>query len=128
MTFGIIGSSDWDLSAEQAYKAKSSHPAIVAVLKRFSEILPGLEQEAERVLVACSLSFNNYSAEEDCNPSPSVLLGDLEAGSWLPMLLTAIETADLPDETERRILIGAYIIAETFIFHQTVKWQLPRST
>lgn len=123
MPFGVVGSADWDVAAQQAYDERKSHPAVVAVLQRFNEILPGLEQQAERVLVACSLSFNNYSAEEDCNPSPTTLLCDLEAGSWLPMLLTAIETAKLPDETERRIMIGAYLIAETFIFHQTVKQQ-----
>lgn len=121
MTFGNIGSPNWDSSTQQAYDARKSHPAVVAVLQRFNQILPGLEHMAERVLVACSLSFNNYSAEEDCNPSPTTLLCGLEGGSWLPMLLTAIETATLPDETERRIMIGAYLIAESFIFHETVR-------
>jgi len=124
MTFGIIGSSDWGLSSQQAYDKRKSHPVVVAVLNRFSEIEPGFEHMAERVLVACSMSFNNYSEEEGCNPSPATLLYDLEGGSWLPRLLTAIETAPLPDETERRIMIGAYMIAESLVFHETVRSEM----
>lgn len=122
MPFGLVGSAGWDAAAQESYDARKTHPAVVAVLQRFNQILPGLEQEAERVLVACSLSFTGASeAEIRAHPSPVALLHDLLAGSWLPTLFTAIETAPLTDEAERRIMIGAYLIAESFIFYESTR-------
>lgn len=117
----FAGEAEWDEAMRQAYELRKAHPAVVAVLARFGEILPGMEGPAERVLVACSLSFNHYRPDEDLDLSPSVLFWGVEAGSWLPMLLTAIETARAVDETERRIMIGAYLIAETFLFHESIR-------
>jgi hypothetical protein len=99
-----------------AYEQRRQHPAVASTLARFNESLPGFEDHAERVLVACSLSFNGYGPDEDLIPPVSFLLEGIQAGSWLPLLLSAIETAPGLDPSERQAMVGAYIIVETMLF------------
>jgi hypothetical protein len=99
-----------------AYEQRRQHPAVASTLARFNESFPGFEHNAERVLVACSLSFNGYQPDEDLIPPVSVLLEGIQAGSWLPLLLGAIETAPGLDRSERQAMVGAYLIVETMLF------------
>lgn len=124
MAFGVVGSRNWSAACQAGYDKRASHSAVVAVLKRFNEREPGLEEWAERVLVVCSLGFNHYSREDGSFPCPITLMSDLNCGSWLPILLTAIEAEPLLDETQRSVMIGGYMIAESFIFHNALKHEL----
>lgn len=99
-----------------AYEQRRQHPAVASILAHFNESLPGFEEHAARVLVACSLSFNGYRPEEDLIPPVSFLLEGIQAGSWLPLLLSAIETAPGLDPSERQAMVGAYLIVETMLF------------
>jgi hypothetical protein len=99
-----------------AYEQRRQHPAVASTLARFNESLPGFEDHAARVLVACSLSFNGYRPDEDLILPVSYLLEGIQAGSWLPLLLSAIETAPGVDASERQAMVGAYLIVETMLF------------
>lgn len=99
-----------------AYEQRRHHPAVASTLARFNESLPGFEDHAARVLVACSLSFNGYGPEEALIPPVSYLLDGIQAGIWLPLLLSAIETAPGLDPGERQAMVGAYLIVETMLY------------